>query len=208
MPSESNNPLYSFQVNRICQISEAHCGPAVIQMLLGHLGIFVTQEEVAEAGEVTDRIEIHGMRVDQLGRAVQRLAPTTQFWYKKNAKLEELIELITLHKFPVGVEWQGVFSTDEDEDEDEDEESDYGHYSVIPHIDLERKELIIVDPYKDFVSQDRIFSIDAFVERWWDTNETVDPRTGKEKLVEDYHMMFIIAPKEATFPQKLKMKRG
>jgi hypothetical protein len=206
MPSESNNPLYSFQVNRICQISEAHCGPAVIQMLLGHLGIFVTQEEVAEAGEVTDRIEIHGMRVDQLALGVQRLAPTAQFWYKKNAKFEELVELITAHKYPVGVEWQGVFGTEEDEDEDE--EDDYGHYSVIPFVDLERRELIIVDPYKDFVSQDRIFSIDTFIERWWDTNEVVDPRTGKAKLVEDYHMMFIVTPKEDNFPQKLKMKRS
>ena len=206
MPSESNNPLYSFQVNRICQISEAHCGPAVIQMLLGHLGIFVTQEEVAEAGEVMDRIEIHGMRVDQLALAVQRLAPTTQFWYKKNAKFEELVELNTVHKYPVGVEWQGVFTTEEDEDEDE--EDDYGHYSVIPHVDLERRELIIVDPYKDFVSQDRIFSIDSFISRWWDTNEVIDPRTRKAKLVEDYHMMFIVTPKEVDFPQKLKMKRG
>ena len=206
MPSESNNPLYSFQVNRICQISEAHCGPAVIQMLLGHLGIFVTQEEVAEAGEVIDRIEIHGMRVDQLALAVQRLTPTTQFWFKKNAKFEELVELITVHKYPVGVEWQGVFTTEEDEDEDE--EDDYGHYSVISHIDLEKKELIIVDPYKDFVSQDRIFSIDTFIDRWWDTNEVIDPRTGKAKLVEDYHMMFIVTPKEVTFPQKLRMKRG
>src|SRR5262245_3976907 len=156
MLNESNNSLYSFQVNRICQISESHCGPAVIQMLLGHLGIQTTQEALAEAGEATDRIEIHGMRVDQLALAVRRLAPTTQFWYKKNAKIEELVELVTVYKHPVGVEWQGVF----DIEEEEDDEEDYGHYSVIPHIDLERQELIIVDPYKDFVSQDRIFSID------------------------------------------------
>ena len=111
MLSESSNPLYSFQVNRICQITELHCGPAVIQMLLSNLGLSVTQEEVAEAGEAAGRIELHGMRVDQLALAVQRLAPATQFWYKKNSKLEDLITLITEYKYPVGVEWQGVFGT-------------------------------------------------------------------------------------------------
>ena len=70
-----------------------------------------------------------------------------------------------------------------DDDEDEDDNPDYGHYSVIPYVDLEKKELIIVDPYKDFVSQDRIFSFDSFMERWWDTNEVIDPRTGKAKLL-------------------------
>jgi hypothetical protein len=172
-------------------------------MLLGNLGIAVTQEEVAEAGEAAGRIEIHGMRVDQLALAVQRLAPEAQFWYKRDSKLKELICLITEYKYPVGVEWQGVFDGD---DEDEDDESDCGHYSVITHTDLEKKELIIVDPYKDFVSQNRIFSFDSFIKRWWDTNEVIDPRTGKARLVEDYHMMFIVTLKEASFPQKLKMK--
>ena len=75
-------------------------------------------------------------------------------------------------------------------------------------MDVEKQELIVVDPYKDFVSQDRIFSIDSFIERWWDTNEVVAPRAGKAKLVEDYHMLFVITFRDAVFPEKLRMKRG
>lgn len=206
MPNESNDPLYSFPINRTCQISESHCGPAVMQMLLSNLGISVTQEEVAEAGEAASRIETHGMRVDQLALAVELLVPGVQFWSKDNATLEDLTTLITQYKHPVGVEWQGVFDTGEDDEEQD--ESDWGHYSVIPYVDLEKKQLIIIDPYKDFIAQDRIFSFDEFAERWWDTNEIVDPQTGQAHFVEDYHMLFIVTSKEATFPEELTMKRG
>jgi len=43
--------------------------------------------------------------------------------------------------------------------------------------------------------------------RWWDTNDFPDPLTGKEHLVEDRQMMFIITPKEVTFPRLLGMQR-
>ena len=63
-------PLRPLKFARSTQISEAHCGPAVIQMLLANLGIEVTQEDVAELGGETALIDLHGMRVDQLALAV------------------------------------------------------------------------------------------------------------------------------------------
>lgn len=200
-------PLRPLNFARVTQISESHCGPAVIQMLLANLGIEVTQEEVAELGGATELIELHGMRVEQLALAVKLISPNIQFWYKENSKLKELITLVKTYKYPVGVEWQGLFDS-EDDDDDDDDDSDYGHYSVVTHVDPKRKVLIIVDPYKDFVSQDRIFSFDTFASRWWDTNEVTDPETGRDKLVPDYHMMFIVTPREATFPALLGMKKS
>jgi hypothetical protein len=209
MPNESNSaPLPNLSLNRVCQISESHCGPAVIQMLLANLGIAVTQEAVAEAGGATSLIDLHGMRVDQLALAVKELAPAAQFWYKDNATLEDLIALIIQHRYPVGVEWQGLFDTDPTNTGEEAHEEDYGHFSVVTHVDLAKQELIIADPYKDFVSQDRIFSFNTFVKRWWDTNEVPDPATGTSKLVEDYHMLFIVTPTVETFPSSLGLAKA
>ena len=194
------------------QISESHCGPAVIQMLLDNLGVKVTQEAVAEAGGATELIELNGMRVDQLALAVRILAPQVQFWYKEYAYLSQLVRLVTHYRVPVGVEWQGVFE-DEDEDPDgdtiEEEETgddDYGHYSVITYANRRERKFIIADPYKDYYSQDRIFSFEEFERRWDDFNEVPDPVTGKARLVKDDHMMFILTPKDALFPLELKMK--
>jgi len=203
---EKSNPkrLKDFHHDRFTQISESHCGPAVIQMLLHNLGIEVTQEEVVEAGGASDLIEQLGMRVDQLNQAVRHLAPQTCFWYKDHSTIEELVQIVTDYDYLVGIEWQGVF---EDTLEDETEDSDYGHYSVVTMADSKRRKLVIVDPYKDFRSQDRVFSIEFFMSRWWDTNDYLDPMTGMNRLVEDRQMMFVITPKEVNFPSLLDMKR-
>ena len=206
MPENSDSERkYDFHQERFTQIDESHCGPAVIQMLLHNLGIEVTQEEVAEAGGASDLIEQEGMRVEQLERAVRILAPQTCFWYKDHSKIAELVKIVSDYNFPVGVEWQGFF---EDTLEDETEDGDYGHYSVVTMANLAIQKLIIADPYKDFRSEDRIFTFDFFLPRWWDTNECPDPHTGKDQLVEDHQMMFVITPADVTFPLLLDMKRG
>ncbi len=201
-----NTPVDYFKLKRATQISESHCGPATIQMLLSNVGVDVTQDKVAEAGDATELIERNGMRVDQLANAVIKLAPDVQFWFKEHSKLSELMAIITEHQYPVGVEWQGIF--DDDEEDDDDGDNDYGHYSVITHIDFEKQELIIVDPYKDFVSRDRIMSFSEFDERWWDYNEVINPATGSAQLVKDEHLMFIITPKDETFPETLGMMKA
>jgi hypothetical protein len=200
-----NTPRDYFKLKRTTQITESHCGPATIQMLLSNVGVDVTQDKVAEAGDATELIERNGMRVDQLARAVVLLASEVEFWYKMHAELSDLIALITEHQYPVGVEWQGIFDDDE---EDTSDDNDYGHYSLISHIDIEKQALIVVDPYKDFVSRDRILSFDEFVERWWDYNEVMNIETGKPELVKDTHLMFIVTPKDVTFPEQLGMVRA
>jgi hypothetical protein len=213
MPRKWNKPVYNFHHPNFMQISESHCGPAVIQMLLSNLGIEVTQEAIAEAGGAKQLIELNGMRVDQLALAVHKLAPQVKFWYKDHSRMRELIHLVNKYRFPVGVEWQGVFDDDEEDEngadgtsDSETQDSDYGHFSIITQADRKKKELIIVDPYKDYIAQDRIFSFDEFKERWWDFNEITDTDTGKTHLVEDYHMMFIITLEEAEFPLELEMR--
>jgi hypothetical protein len=204
MPEESSfEPSNDLHNDRFTQISESHCGPAVVQMLLHHLGIEVTQEAVAEAGGAVELIELFGMRIDQLQRAVGVLAPQTRFWYKDHATIEELVQVTGTHHYPVGIEWQGLF---EDSPEDEIEGGDYGHYSVVLMADSENQRLAIVDPYKEFRSQDRVLAFDFFTSRWWDMNEVRDPLTGDNRLVEDRQMMFVITPEEETFPHQLGMK--
>jgi hypothetical protein len=190
------------RLRRIQQISENHCGPAVIQMLLENIGIATTQEEITEAGGATDTIVEHGTRVDQLAKAVHILAPGARLWYKEKATLENLEYVLDECKYPVGVEWQGLFGEAGVEDDDDD----YGHYSVITHIDNTKDELIIVDPYKDFVDQDRILKISLFLRRWWDYNEVKDPKTGKKRFKKDKQLFFVVAPLSVSFPAELKMK--
>lgn len=203
---EKSNPKRptDFHHDRFTQIGESYCGPAVIQMLLHHLGIEVAQKAVAEAGGAGELIEQHGMRVDQLSRAVRKLAPQTCFWYKDHSMIEDLVRIVADYDYLVGVEWQGLF---EDTLEEETQDGDYGHYSVVTMADSKSRKLAIVDPYKDFRSQDRIFTFEFFLSRWWDTNDFPDPLTGTSHLVEDRQMMFIITPEEVIFPRLVDMQK-
>ena len=199
----SNHPLdpkkFS-RLRRIEQITENHCGPAVIQMLLDNIGVTVSQEEVTEAAGATHTIETHGTRVDQLARAVHQLAPIAKLWFKDQATPEDLEYVLNECKFPVGVEWQGLFN-----DMDQDDE-DYGHYSIIAHIDKAKDELIVVDPYKDFVDQSRIVKMSLFLNRWWDFNEVKDPLTGQKTFKKDEQLFFVITPLSVAFPVELGMQ--
>lgn len=207
MPGRSLVPRPARKLNfqRAMQISESHCGPAVVQMLLQNVGIQATQEEIAESAGVTNLIEMNGTRVDQLAKAVSQLAPGMAFWYKDHASMHNLISLVEEYEYPVGVEWQGIF--DDEDTLDEDGDDDYGHYSIVSHIDVHNRLLVIVDPYKDYFERDRVLRFKQFLSRWWDYNEVTDPVTGKSKYVQDYHMLFIIAPAQAEFPPELGLRR-
>ena len=169
-------------------------------MLLENIGVNVSQEEITEAAGATHTIETHGTRVDQLAKAVQVLAPIAKLWYKEFASISDLEYVLDECKFPVGVEWQGLF---EDMDDDND---DYGHYSIIAHIDQAKDEIIVVDPYKDFVDQSRIVKMSLFVQRWWDFNEVKDPKTGKKVVKKDQQLFFVVTPLSVTFPAELGMQ--
>jgi ABC-type bacteriocin/lantibiotic exporter with double-glycine peptidase domain len=202
MPKTSKTSKFS-KLRRITQISENHCGPAVIQMLLENIGIEVSQGQITIAAGATKTISTHGTRVGQLAQAVHKIAPQAKLWYKEKASLENLIYVLDKCNFPVGVEWQGLFG---DKDEDESDDDDYGHYSVVTNIDTDRNEMIIVDPYKDFADQDRIIDIKVFLKRWWDFNEVLDPKTQQKTYKKDEQLFFVVTPNYQELPQELGMQ--
>jgi ABC-type bacteriocin/lantibiotic exporter with double-glycine peptidase domain len=200
MQSLPPDPKRFNRLRWIEQISESHCGPAVIQMLLENIGVNASQEAITEAAGATQTIETQGTRVDQLAKAVQQLAPGAKLWYKEKASIDDLEYVLDEWKFPLGVEWQGLF------DEVDDEEEDYGHYSIVAHIDKAKDELIIVDPYKDFVDQNRIIKMSVFLKRWWDFNEVKDPQTEEKTFKKDEQLFFVVAPINIAFPVELGMQ--
>jgi hypothetical protein len=200
MSNPQPDPKKFSRLHRIEQITENHCGPAVIQMLLENIGVTATQEEITEAAGATHTIETHGTRVDQLARAVHTLAPIAKLWYKEKASLADLEYVLEECKYPVGVEWQGLF---EDMDDDDD---DYGHYSIVAHIDQTKDELIVVDPYKDFVDQSRIVKLSLFQSRWWDFNEVKDLETGEKEFKKDEQLFFVVVPLSVVFPGEMGMQ--
>lgn len=193
-------------IQRFMQITDSHCGAAVTQMLLSNLDTFVSQEEIAEAADVTHSIAEYGMQIDEMALAVRRLAPDLQFWYKESAELDDLVALTNQYGMPVGVEWQGTFGQDDDEEEDDSGDHDYGHYSIVIDVNVEDDVIVMVDPYRDFSLKDRYFSIGEFLPRWWDVNEVFDQTGQYSRLVEDYHMLFVVTKKGASFPKLLGMK--
>lgn len=200
MSSHPQDPKRFSRLRRIEQITENHCGPAVIQMLLENIGVNATQEEITEAAGATHTIETHGTRVDQLAKAVQQLAPIAKLWYREKASPDDLEYVLKEQKFPVGVEWQGLFADMDDDDDD------YGHYSIIAHIDKLKDELIVVDPYKDFIEQNRIVKMSLFLSRWWDFNEVKDLQTGEKTFKKDEQLFFVVVPLSVTFPVELGMQ--
>lgn len=202
-----NMGSFSNSFKRVSQISQSHCGPAVIEMLFSNLGIYKSQEEITNEAGAKETIEIYGTRIDQLIRAVKKLAPEAKFLYKQNASLLDIKTILNKYNLPVGVEWQGNFEDIEEEgDEEEEGDDDSGHYSVIVDINEEKKQLIMADPYKRYTLNNRVIDIDDFMERWWDTNEVTDPKTNKKELIEDENLLFIIAPKGFELPLTLGLK--
>ncbi len=191
---------------RICQISEYHCGPAVVQMLLARFGVVANQEHLTELADVAATIATQGARVDQLARAVAWLRAGVRLWYKTHATAEDLAALVCEHRCPAGVEWQGFF---EESEADEDwVEGDYGHYSAVTRVDPSRGLITLRDPYPDFWRADRVFRLDWFISRWWDVNLAPAPESGRLRPVEDRRMLFIIAREHARFPAALGMTLG
>jgi hypothetical protein len=200
MSNLPSDPRKFSRLRWIQQITENHCGPAVLEMLLGNIGVNVSQQEITDAAGATHTIETHGTRVDQLAKAVQQLVPIARLWYKENASLDDIVYVLEQAKYPVGVEWQGLFEDMDDDDED------YGHYSIVAHIEKARDELIVVDPYKDYVDQNRIIRISTFLQRWWDFNEVKDPQTGEKTFKKDEQLFFVVVPLAVSFPAELGMQ--
>ena len=96
-------------LKRVKQANSFYCGPAVIQMLLSFHDFKISQKRVVIAAAVKRKIKNHGMTLFDLTKATHKLAPQFQFWHKKNATIKNLSLLVNKYKYPVGVEWQGLF---------------------------------------------------------------------------------------------------
>lgn len=177
------------QIQRIQQISESHCGTAVLAMLLGQFHISASQHELAALAEAEKTIEEDGTTPAQLGLATAKIAPHLQFWYKQYASIED-IECVLSKDLAVAVEWQSLFYDSPDQEPPE-REGDFGHYSIITYIDRELDNIVVVDPYKDFPNP-RFFSINFFLKRWYDINDVIDPISHKRREQKDTRMMFFI----------------
>jgi hypothetical protein len=188
------------------QETDSHCGPAVLQSLFGFLGKKVTQDQVVTASRNKLRISEHGTRPDQIAHAVTKLTPQFEFWYKQKASREDLDILIHKHRWPVAVNWQGLFYDTLEEEQLKNPRGDHGHYSVAIDINIAKDEILIADPYSDYSDKPRIFSLAWFESRWWDTDKYKDRITGKKKLKKTTCFIFIVTPKGATFPKEIGMK--
>jgi ABC-type bacteriocin/lantibiotic exporter with double-glycine peptidase domain len=196
MEKTSNNTYFP-HMRRVRQVSDSHCGPATLQMLASHHNINVKQREIREAAGIPiKRLYKHGSTVPELAAAATRLFPSLRFWYKNNSNIDDIEKLIHIYKYPVGVEWRGLF--------EEYWDGEDGHYSVVTHINRTRNVIVIADPYEHFVQHDRNIEITEFEKIWWDINEVPDPRGYLQQEL-DYKMLFVLTKKEESFPQILGM---
>ncbi len=187
-------------MKRVKQIDVYSCGPAVISALFSFLGKRVSQKGVIVSLRAKNKIKSLGLNVKDLAKASNAIGRKKfVFWKKTEGKISDLDTVINTHKFPVGVEWQGVFYEDEDEDN--------GHYGIITALDKKAGYLRMADSFSKFAGVDRRFRIKDFEKRWWDQNEIRVAGTSKRRVLTDKRMMFVITPVDTSWPKKFRMKK-
>lgn len=169
-------------------------------MLLSYCGSEISQETLVDAAKIKHKLDPYGMTIPEMGTAVSTVSPQLQFWYKEHSAIEDIELLVKGYKYPVGVEWQGVFYEDEDEDS--------GHYSIVTNVDKVNKIITLADPFGRFAGTDRSFHIDEFYSRWWDENEIFEEGISQRRVVRDEKMLFVVTPRFETFPYSLGMASG
>lgn len=198
--SDKVNGLPFPAMKRPLQINAYNCGPAVIVALYSYLGVSTNQRGIVASLRVKEKIKKYGLNIKEMARASKIIGGRNfTFWRKSNATIGDLNLAINKYKSPVGVEWQGVFYEDTDEDD--------GHYSIVTKIDKKSGYLRIADPYKKFAGVDRKFDIKFFEKRWWDENDVNISGSSKKRHVVDNKIMFVITPKDDTWPKKLGMRK-
>ncbi len=185
-------------LKRIAQINSYYCGPASLQMLFSFYNVDIEQQQVVDYLGINDKIINFGTTIQELGTFVKDLYPQYQFWYKLNSSITELSQIINEYKYPVGVEWQGVFDYP-DEEKSEDEDDDPGHLAVITEINTSKNYIYIADPDIHYAGKDRKFSILQFERRWWDINVI------NHQEIDDYHGLFFISPQNISFPPEFQL---
>jgi ABC-type bacteriocin/lantibiotic exporter with double-glycine peptidase domain len=188
------------KMKRTKQITNSHCGPAVLEELFSFLGMKVSQTSIVKTIRAQRKIMSLGLNMKDMARAANFSAKgTCVFWRKSGAKISDINQIINKYKYPVGVEWQGMFHEFEDEDN--------GHYSVVTKIDSKSGYMRIADSFHAFAGVDRRFEITFFTKRWWDVNQVKVVGHSKPRIIKDEKTMFVITPKGETWPKKLGMSK-
>lgn len=198
-------PSSTIRLPRVSQQTDSHCGPAVLELLFSHIKKSFTQDEIVAAAGATKTVIAQGTRPAQLAKAVAKLTPQFQFWFKQNATVQDLEVLVHTYQCPVGVNWQGLFY-DTPEQEKKRRGDDNGHYSVVTDINLLKDQITITDTYREYSKKPRKFSLEWFEGRWTDSVIDIDKQTGKRSFTQTQNFIFILAPKQATFPKRLGMQ--
>lgn len=193
----SNQPFPGLP--RIGQLTNSHCGPAVLNMLARFNGFTIGQKRFVKAALVEAKLKHQGMNVFDLARSVKTLLPQLDFWFKDHARSSDLHKLINTNRLPVGVEWRGDFGKYADEDN--------GHWSIITSISLPNKLLTLADPFSQFAGRDRKYRLAKFLPMWWDENEVVDPVSLRKKIVKDIRLLFVITAKSTSLSPALQMHK-
>ncbi len=180
-------------MKRLRQITLSHCGPAVLSSLFSFVGVSVPQRKVTYSTRTSQRIHTYGLSTTELARAAKIFGQKGKFlfWIKKEATIQDLNKIVNKYKFPVGIEWQGVFY--------ENEDGDNGHYSIVTEINITKGYVKLADPFHRFAGVDRVFKLKDFTDRWWDTN-----MVGSTEVF-DRRVMFVVVPKGIVFPRKIGM---
>lgn len=168
-------------------------------MLLSFWGKRAGQRRIAEAAGLTETIKKFGSKPSDLAKAVKKLYPEMRVWYKQGASIADLEVVVNQLEIPVMVEWQGLFYQTPEEELINGKKGS-GHYGIIVYMDVEQDKIGMVDPYKDFYRQDRLFGLRWFEGRWWDYN-LIKHRWRKQKRT-----MILVAPKDMHGFAKIGMK--
>lgn len=188
------------QMKRVKQSTIDYCGPAVLASLYSFVGVRTSQRRIVTSLRVQNKIKDYGMTVKDLAKASRIIGKKNfTFWRKTRAKVSDLDTIINKYKWPVGVEWWGIFYEHEDEDS--------GHYGIITRIDKKTGYLRIADPFWEFAGVDRKLGIKEFAKRWWDENEIKVSGPSRKRTVVDNRVMFVITPKGEGWPKRVGMIR-
>jgi hypothetical protein len=179
----------------ITQLNDSLCGPAVCQLMLSTLNRSFTQDQIVAAARIEERIMEFGITPAEMALATNQLAPDLKMWFKQPSNWTDLDFLTHRYQWPVGIDWQGLFYDTEEEQEKNNPGADHGHYSVVTDIDLRAKTITLYDPYPEYSVKPRVFPLQWFEKRWWDTNEDIYTRK----------MIFLMTSKSAQWPKQLGM---
>ena len=97
-------------LGRTRQVNGSYCGPAVLQTLLSHFGVMVSQEQLVDAANCRSTVMERGMPMESLAEAIHRAVPGMSFWMKRGATIADLEKITGEYRFPVAVDWQGILS--------------------------------------------------------------------------------------------------